>query len=120
MTPPAITVGTHTTPGGEVVVSDLAVAKLAGQAARTTYGIVAMRRSPRRKIVQMLRGPLAEGVEVEGESAGARITLHVVMERGVNLAQVTANLKEQVRYEVEHQGGVPVTEVVVRVEDLHE
>ena len=39
---------------------------------------------------------------------GVHIVLHVVMERGVNIAQVTAKLQEQVRYEVERRGGVPV------------
>ena len=48
------------------------------------------------------------------------IGLHVVMERGVNIAQVTANLQEQVRYQVERVGGVPVGEISVRVEDLQD
>ena len=43
------------------------------------------------------------------------------MERGVNLAQVTANLQEQVRYRGREQvGGVPVGEINVRVEDLQD
>ena len=42
------------------------------------------------------------------------------MERGVNLAQVTANLQEQVRYQVGEVGGVPVGEISVRVEDLQD
>jgi len=49
-----------------------------------------------------------------------RIELHVAMERGVNLAQVTANLQEQVRYQVEGVAGVPVEEINVRVEDLED
>ena len=48
------------------------------------------------------------------------IGLHVIMERGVNIAQVTANLQEQVRYQVERVGGVPVGEINVRVEDLQD
>jgi uncharacterized alkaline shock family protein YloU len=42
------------------------------------------------------------------------------MERGVNLSQVTANLVEQVRYQVGQVGGVPLGEVSVRVEDLQD
>jgi uncharacterized alkaline shock family protein YloU len=42
------------------------------------------------------------------------------MERGVNLAQVTANLQEQVRYQVAEVGGVPLGEISVRVEDLQD
>ncbi len=105
---------------GEVTVSDLVIAKLAGQAARTTYGVVGMHRSPMRTLARAFRDSLTDGVEVDVDSGQARVALHVVMERGINLAQVTANLQEQVRYQVEHYGGMPVSEVSVSVEDLHE
>jgi uncharacterized alkaline shock family protein YloU len=105
---------------GEVIIADVVIAKLAGRAARTTYGVVAMRRSPVRRVAGLFRHPLTEGVSVEMRDGAAHIVLHVVMERGVNLAQVTVTLQEQVRYEVEHRSGVPVTDVVVRVEDLRE
>lgn len=103
---------------GEVIVAPVVIAKLAGSAARATYGVVRMESSPMRRLARLLKGSLTEGVEVEVESGVARIELHVVMERGVNLAQVTANLREQVRYQVEHVAGVPVGEVGVKVEDL--
>jgi uncharacterized alkaline shock family protein YloU len=117
---PAINLGSSSVVSGEVAVSDTVVAKLAGKAARTTYGVVGMRRSSFHALTHVLRSALTEGVEIDVEGEAARITLHVVMERGVNLAQVTANLKEQVRYQVENLGGVPVSEIVVHVEDLHE
>ena len=96
------------------------IAKLAGHAAQATYGVVGMRRSQVHRITQMLRGALVEGIQVESEGEAARITLHVVMERGTNLAQITANLQDQVRYQVEQLGGVPVSAIIVRVEDLRE
>ena len=105
---------------GEVTVSDLVIAKLAGQAARTTYGVMGMRRSPMRTLARAFRGSLTDGVEVDIDGGQARVALHVVMERGINLAQVTANLQDQVRYQVEHYSGLPVSEVSVSVEDLHE
>ena len=120
MTPSAISLSSSPALKGAVTVSGVVVAKLAGQAARATYGVVGMRRSPLRRIAQMLRGAFADGVQVESEGEAARITLRVVMERGTNLAQITNNLKEQVRYQVERLGGVPVSEIIVRVEDLRE
>ena len=66
------------------------------------------------------RGSRTEGVEVDIADGAANIGLHVVMERGVNLAQVTANLLEQVRYQVAEIGGVPVGQISVRVEDLQD
>ena len=105
---------------GGITVAHHVIAKLAGKAARATYGVVAMQEPPIRKLARIFRGSLTEGVEVDIEDGAANIGLHVVMERGVNLAQVTATLQEQVRYEVEHRSGVPVADVVVRVEDLRE
>jgi uncharacterized alkaline shock family protein YloU len=103
---------------GQVVVSHLVIAKLAGTAARGTYGVLAMQASPIRRLARFFRGSLTEGVEVEIVGEAVNIGLHVVMERGLNLAQVTANLQDQVRYAVERVAGVPVAEISVRVEDL--
>ena len=120
MTVPNHTASTVPPESGGVIIADLVIGKLAGRAARTTYGVVAMHSSPVRKVAGLFRNPLTEGVDVGMKEGAVHIVLHVVMERGVNLAQVTATLQEQVRYEVEHRSGVPVADVVVRVEDLRE
>jgi uncharacterized alkaline shock family protein YloU len=103
---------------GGITVHHEVIAKLAGKAARSTYGVVAMQEPPIRRLGRFFRGSLSEGVEVAVEGGVANIGLHVIMERGLNLAQVTANLQEQVRYHVAGVGGVPVGEISVRVEDL--
>ena len=105
---------------GVVTVTHRVIAKLAGRAARATYGVVAMQESPVRKLARFFRGSLSQGVELDVEEGSVSIGLHVIMERGVNIAQVTANLQEQVRYQVERVGGVPVGEISVRVEDLQD
>lgn len=105
---------------GDIAVSDLVIVKLAGYAAQTTYGVIAMHRSPLAGIARLFRGPFTEGVDVDLRDGEAEIGLHVVMERGINLAQVTANLQEQVRYQVEQFTGVKVKQVSVRVEDVRE
>ncbi|MCX6363750.1 MAG: Asp23/Gls24 family envelope stress response protein [Actinobacteria bacterium] len=105
---------------GGITVAHQVIAKLAGKAARATYGVVAMQESPVRKLARFFRGSLTEGVEVDIDGAAANIGLHVIMERGVNLAQVTANLQEQVRYQVAEVGGVPLGQINVRVEDLQD
>jgi uncharacterized alkaline shock family protein YloU len=107
-------------PSGTITIAHSVIAKIAGKAARATYGVVDMQESPVRRLARFFRGHLSQGVEVAVEEGRANIGLHVVMERGVNLAQVTANLQEQVRYEVEQVGGVPVGEISVRVEDLQD
>ena len=105
---------------GGITVTHQVIAKLAGKAARATYGIVAMQEPPIRKLARFFRGSLTEGVEIDIQDGVANIGLHVVMERGVNLAQVTVNLQEQVRYQVGEVGGVPLGEINVRVEDLQD
>jgi uncharacterized alkaline shock family protein YloU len=105
---------------GGVTVASQVIARLAGTAARTTYGVVAMQEPPIKKLARFFRGSFSEGVELVVEEGRVDIGLHVIMERGVNIAQVTANLREQVRYQVERVGGVPVGEISVRVEDLQD
>lgn len=105
---------------GELVVAPVVVAKLAGAEARATYGVVAMQVSPLRRLARLRKGSLADGVTVEVVDDALRIGLRVDMERGVNLAQVTANLQEQVRYRVEKVAGVPVADITVRVQDLQD
>ena len=105
--------------GGDVIISDLVIAKLAGRAARRTYGVVGMRRSTASALRRLLRGSeLLEGVEVDVSEGEAHIGLHVSMERGLKLAEVRATLEGQVRFEVERVAGVQVAEVRVRVEDV--
>jgi uncharacterized alkaline shock family protein YloU len=101
-----------------VTIPGQVIAKLAGRAAAGTYGVVGMQDSSMRKLAAIFRGSVTEGVEVHIDEGRADIGLHVVMERGVNLAQVTANLQEQVRYQLETVCGIPVGEISVRVEDL--
>lgn len=105
---------------GEVVITPLVVAKLAGSEARATYGVVDMPVSPMRWLSRLRKGSATDGVTVEVVEGALNIKLHVIMERGVNLAQVTANLQEQVRYRVEGVAGIPVADITVRVEDLQD
>jgi uncharacterized alkaline shock family protein YloU len=111
---------TGTDLSGGVTVAHQVIAKLAGKAARATYGVVAMQEPSIKKLGRFFRGSLSEGVELEVAEGSVDIGLHVVMERGVNIAQVTANLQEQVRYQVEGVCGVPVGDINVRVEDLQD
>ncbi len=105
---------------GELIVAPQVVAKLAGVEARATYGVVAMQVSPVKRLARLGKDSATDGVAVEVGEDGLRISLHVVMERGVNLAQVTLNLQEQVRYRVEKVVGIPVADISVRVEDLQD
>ena len=111
---------------GDVTVADGVIAKLAGRAALLTYGVIDMRRSLLSPITRLFSpvarllfsDDLGEGVDVYAHESHADIVLHVVIERGLNLAEVTRTLEEQVRFEVERVAGVRVGDVRVRVEDV--
>ena len=49
---------------------------------------------------------------------GVEIDLHVVVEHGLNLAEVAATVRNRVAYEVERQTGLSVASVEVRIEDV--
>ena len=103
---------------GDVTVADGVIAKLAGRTALLTYGVVDLRRSRLSPLTRLFRDELTGGVDVDAHESHADISLHVVIERGLNLAEVTRTLEEQVRFEVERVAGVRVGEVHVRVEDV--
>lgn len=101
-----------------VVVTQRVIAKLAARATRATYGVVGMQSRPMQKLTKVLRASWEDGVELDVQDGRINVDLRVIMERGLNLAQVTTNLQEQVRYQLGQVAGLPVGGVSVRVEDL--
>jgi uncharacterized alkaline shock family protein YloU len=111
--------GSHiaqTTGLGTVSVTSEAIAQIVGHVAAESYGIVGMagRRFPRLPG----RDKLTDGIEVKSRDGGVEIDLHVVVEYGLNLAEVAATVRNRVAYEVERQTGLPVASVEVRIEDV--
>ncbi len=107
---------TTTTELGRISVSGEAIAQIVGHVAAESYGIVGMagRRFPRLPG----RARLTEGIEVKSREDGLEIDLHVVVEYGLNLAEVAATVRNRVAYEVERQTGLHVASVEVRIEDV--
>ena len=68
---------------------------------------------------RLVRQALRAGITVGGSAEeGVTIQLSVVVEYGLNLAEVASTLRNRVRYEVERLTGLPVAEVDVRIEDV--
>ena len=105
----------ETTPLGRVAVSADAISQIVGHVAAESYGIVGMagRKFPRLPG----RDRLTDGIEVKASNGGVEIDLHVVVEYGLNLAEIAATVRNRVAYEVERQTGLAVTSVEVRIED---
>jgi uncharacterized alkaline shock family protein YloU len=61
-----------------------------------------------------------EGITVGGDANAVRIELHVVVEHGLNLAEVAATVRSQVAYEVERLTGLAVAAVEVVIQEVRQ
>jgi uncharacterized alkaline shock family protein YloU len=102
-------------PLGRISISHEAVAHIVGRVAAEAYGVVGMApRNPRERLLTRNRG-----ISVGGSAEdGVTIELSVVVEYGLNLAEVASTLRNRVRYEVERLTGLRVAEVEVRIQDV--
>jgi len=102
---------------GKIQIADEVIATIAGVAATECYGLVGMhaRNVQEGLSVLLRREDLARGVQVTIVDNRAIIDLSVVVQYGVNIAQVAHNVMEQVKYAVESQCGLEVAKVHVHV-----
>ncbi len=104
---------TISSPRGSITISRDVVAEIVADTAARCYGVVGLAAGSR--VGRLLR---RDGVSVGGDSDGLRIGLHVVVEYGLNLAEVASTVRSQVAYEVARLAGLPVASVEVFVEDV--
>jgi uncharacterized alkaline shock family protein YloU len=104
-------------PLGRITIASDAVAQIAGEAAAESYGVVGM--AGRGRVPKLLtRDRSTQGIVVRGSDEGLRIDLHVVVEYGLNLAEVASTVRSRVGYEVGRLTGLPVASVEVHVDDV--
>lgn len=102
---------------GSVHIANDVLADLAGYAALESYGVVGMA-SPtlRDGVAQLLpRHKLRKGVRVANTDDGVAVDLYVVIEHGTQLAEVSHNLADKVRYTLTDTADVRVSAVEVHV-----
>jgi len=107
-------------PSGTIQISNEVLADIAGYAALECYGIVGMA-SPtlRAGVAQMLSmDRLRKGVRIKSDGEGVTVDLFVVAEYGTNLAEVSHNMSERVRYVVTTNAEVRVDEVNVHIQGI--
>ena len=105
---------------GTVQIANDVLGDLAGFAALECYGIVGMA-SPtlRDGVSQALpRHKLRKGVSVVGSEDMVSIDIYVIIEHGTNLAEVSHNLAERVRYVLTTSADVKVDRVDVHVQGI--
>jgi uncharacterized alkaline shock family protein YloU len=106
-----------TAPLGRITISADAIAQIVGRTVAASYGVVGM--SARGRVGRLLsRDKLTQGVEVAGGDEGVTIDLHVVVEQGLNLAEVASGVRNRVTYEVERLTGLRVASVDVHIQDV--
>lgn len=111
------------TPLGRITISSEAVAQIVGRTAAECYGVVGMSlRAPgpaRERVNRLLpRGRAKRGIVVRKEGGATAIDLYVVVEYGLNLAEVAATVRSRVAYEVERLTGLPVASVDVHIQGV--
>ena len=102
---------------GKITISSDVVATIVAQTAQEAYGVVGM--AGRGRVRRLLtRDRARQVIDVGRTDDGVTIDLHVVVEYGLNLAEVASTIRNRVRYEVERLTGLHVAAVEVHIEDV--
>ena len=106
---------------GEVLIDESVIAKYAGTTAVECAGIVGMATiSMKDGIVKLLKKEsLAKGIEVViDDNNEITIDFHLIVSYGVNIATVSENLIQSVKYKVEEFSGLTVKKINIFVEGV--
>jgi len=95
---------------GRVAITEDALAQIVRLTAAECYGVVGMSSSRLRRLLGR------SGIELAGADGTVSIAVHVVVEHGLNLAEVASTVRNRVSYEVERMTGLTVAAVEVHIE----
>ena len=106
--------------GGRLSVSDRAIADIVGWTVLECYGVVGMASPSLRQGVAALltRDRLHQGISVEQVADQLRIKLYIIVEYGLNVAEVAGSVRSQVAYNIEKMTGRPVTALHIYVQGV--
>lgn len=114
-------VASTTSATGKVEISRAAIATIVQQVVMKSYGVVEMAPAG-------LRGSLARvlrqddprrGISVEVTDDHVEVTLYVILEYGVRISEVAANVQSAVTFAVEQALSMKVSAVNIYVQGLH-
>lgn len=111
---------------GRTAIADQVVGKIAGMAARDVDGVHSFGGGLTRAIGAVRdrvpggrAGSMTRGVKVEVGEKQAAVDLDIVVEYGFAIAEVAADVREEVIAAVERMTGLQVVEVNINVVDVH-
>jgi uncharacterized alkaline shock family protein YloU len=105
---------------GHLNISDRAIGDIVGWTVLECYGVVGMASPSLRQGVASLlsRDRLHQGIKVEQMADQLRIKLYIIVEYGLNVAEVAGNVRSQVAYNVERMTGRPVSGLHIYVQGV--
>ncbi len=116
----AVSRGRVSSVGGALTVTDKAIADLVGLTVLECYGVVGMASPNLRQGVASLlsRERVRQGIKVDQEGGDIHIKLYVIVEYGLNVAEVAGNVRSQVSYTIQKMMGRPATTLRIYVQGV--
>ncbi len=103
-------------PLGRITIASDVVAQIVGHTVAESYGVVG---TFSRGVGRLLgRDRVTRGISVGQDDGRVTIELNLVVEYGLNLAEIGASVRSRVAYEVERLTGLAVAAVEVHIEDV--
>jgi uncharacterized alkaline shock family protein YloU len=106
-------------PIGSIHISARAIATIAYQAARQSYGVVGL--APKNLVNELTQVVVKDptlGVEVHYNGDSINIDMYVIVEYGTRIKSVADSVSNTVRYQVEKAVGMPVDQISIHVQGL--
>jgi uncharacterized alkaline shock family protein YloU len=100
---------------GRLTIAREAVAEIVAETTLACYGVVGL--SAGSRVGRMFR---REGIAVDGPSNALTVGVHIVVEHGLNLAEVASTVRSHVAYEVERLTGLAVAAVEVVIQRVRQ
>ena len=111
--------GSYITENDEMLVTDEALAVIAGMAAMEVNGVAGMSTGFTGGLAEVLgRTNLAKGVKVLSRDGVTTVDIYVIVKYGVRIPEVAFEIQEHVRSNVEHQAGIVVDTVNIHVQGV--
>ena len=106
-------------PIGSIHISPRAIATIAYQATRQSYGVVGLAaKNLVNELAQVVVKDPTLGVEVHYDGDSINIDMYVIVEYGTRIKSVADSIANTVRYQVEKAVGMPVNKINIHIQGL--
>ena len=97
---------------GTITIASEAIAQIVSETVRECYGVVGVG-GPK-----WLPERVRKGIGIGRNGEDVTIDVHVVVEYGLNLAEVASTIRNRVSYEAGRLTGLPIRSVEVHIDDV--